>query len=190
MAKKIKKDAFDDVMNSAFPNDKTISWNGVSFVVKRTIDLTEMLGLVKNVAESCFDDNGVYMPELRDFAFRVNVVGKYTDIAMPVGSDKQYALLYRTNLYSSIVSEIDEAQMAAVCEAIEEKIQYECDIQMRDIRVRLEKAIESLGAVADSSMTLFGNIGQDDMAKLVKVVSNSKLDEAAVVEAFLSQSKK
>ncbi len=190
MAKNITKSTFEDVMNSAFPNDEVVSWNGVSFVVSKVIDLAEMISFVKNVVESCFDDNGMYMPELKDFAFRVNVVGKYTDITMPIGSDKQYALLYRTDLYPTIVSKIDELQMAAICEAVEEKIQYECDTQMRDLRVRLEKMIESLSVVADNSMALFGSIGQDDMERLVKVVSSGKLDEAAVVEAFLEKSDK
>lgn len=188
MAKKIKN-TFEDVMNAAFPNERSVNWNSVDFKVKRVIELNDVLGLVGSVVESCFDDNGVYMPELKDFAFRANIIRKYTDITLPLGADKQYALLYRTNLYSTIISEIDESQFSVICNAVEEKIQYECDTQMRELRVRLDKMVESLGVVADGAMSLFGDISKEDIAKLAKVAGDSKLDEAAVVEAFLAQKK-
>lgn len=188
MAKKIKH-TFEDVMNAMFKNEEVIDWNGVSISVKRTIGLAESLDFVKSVVESCFDDAGVYMPELRDFAFRTNIIRKYTDIALPVEAEKQYALLYRTNLYGFIINAIDEGQISVICQAIDEKVVYECDTQMREIRARLDKMIESLGTVADSTMALFGGIGKEDIEKLAKAAVDGKPDEAAIVAAFLDQKK-
>lgn len=189
MAKKIKK-TFEDVMDALFQNKETIDWNGISISVSKTIPLSDTLDFVKSVVDSCFDDSGVYTPELKDFAFRVNAVRKYTDITLPADASKQYELLYRTNLYGVIMNAIDDGQISVICQAIDEKIVYECDTQMRDLRVRLEKMIESLGVVADNAMAMFGGIDQNDMENLVKAVSSGKLDESAVVRAYLDQEKK
>lgn len=184
MAKKITA-SFNTVMNEKFPNEKSIDWNGVGIKVQRTIGISDMMDFVRSVVDSCFDE-GMYLPELLDFAFRVNVVKKFTDISLPAGSERQYALLYRTDIYTRVLAEVDGDQFRAICDAVEAKIEYECDIQRRDLKEQVDRMISSLGGVADSAMTLFGGVSSEDIASLVRVIGEGRFEDDRLGEAAVN----
>lgn len=181
MAKKLIA-SFDTVMNEKFPNENTIDWNGVNIKISRTIGISDMMDFVQSVVDSCFDE-GAYLPELMDFAVRVNVVKKFTDVSLPAGSDRQYALLYRTDLYSSVLEAIDNDQLHTIFNAVEAKIEYECDVQRRDLKEQVDRMIASLSGVADSATALFGGVSSEDIARLAKVIGDGEFDTDKIGEA-------
>ena len=60
MANKIKKISIKDfrkAIRDNYPPIITLDWNGLQVLIKRKLNLTEMLAFVKNVTASCFSED-------------------------------------------------------------------------------------------------------------------------------------
>ena len=163
---KVSVATIEQVMKEQFGNAiKKVEWCGVEIEYKEVLTMVEMKAFVDGVVDASFDNDGDYMPEFTDWLIRTNMIQLYTNVRMPQNIEKQYDILYRTDLYEQIAGLVDQRQYAKIMEAIEHKLAYRRNSDVTAMRVQLSGLIQQ-----------FENIGQDLMQFTPEEVQN--LEEA------------
>ena len=99
---------------------RIIMWHGNAITVRELLPITELSSFVNSVLNCCYDEkHDVVVPEMMDFAFRINVITSYATVELPDEICNQYAMAYQTDLFDSIVSVINKQQLCAIRDAIE-----------------------------------------------------------------------
>lgn len=189
--KKINKVSVGDMEKALKSGERTIEadWFGVSVTVTPTLSLTDMLEFVNNVVESCFSDDGEYIPEVREFAVRRNTLEKYGNFRMPTDVHKCYDLLYGTDAFEWIKGYINEAQYADIMVAVEDKIQFRLDSMVDSLRVKMEEFLGAMNALQEQTKHVFDGMSDEDMKKLVGAIEHGGMSEEKLVAAYLDQKK-
>lgn len=95
-------------------------WDGLSICVRPLISIEESIELVDTVMQSCINPKGnVFMPELMDLMFRVNVICFYTDVEIPETLQDQCVLVYGTNLYDDVIAVVSDGQITSMQKCLE-----------------------------------------------------------------------
>lgn len=174
-------DAIEDVMKSEFANAEIVQWHGIDVEIKKSIDLHLAYEFVNQVVNSCFDeDDGGYIPEIKDFAIRACTVEKYTNITLPENVEKLYDLMYMTDIYDLVRDKINRKQLNALVRAVDDKIEYRTDSGIMVIR----KAADDVRALTKQFANLFGGVTPDDVQAITKAVIDGRLDEEKLVKAY------
>ena len=163
----------------------TKEWNGLQIVIKHRLCLKEMLAFVDGIVESCFDENGKYLPEIYDFATRCSVLESYANLSLPKNVEDKYQLVYAFNGYEMIMSEIDRTQFDAMLIAIKEKINHIASAKIESITTQVNDLYASVSSLEERVGDLFSGIDKDTMKNLVLAMSDSKLDEEKLMRAYM-----
>jgi len=190
MAKSIKKvsiAAMDRVAKEHFPDVVTEYWFDNEVVIKRTLSLAEMLTFVDSVVSNCYYDVGGYMPEVKDFVIKSNILTKYANFNLPDNLEHCYALVYGTDAVDVVLKHVSQAQLQDILNAIECKIEYLCDSNISAIEQQMREVAASFGDMQKKTEEVFSNIGTEDIEKLVRAINiNGNVDEEKLVNAFLA----
>ena len=189
MANNIKKLSVEEFKKATYDNYSpitTIEWNGINVVVRRNIDITEMIAFVENVTNTCFStSDGTYMPELKDFAIRAVTVELYTNITMPEDLYERYNLLYSSDIWDVIMSNIDGMQYSNMLNAVKEKTKYIIDTNVMSINKNVNDAYKALDSIREQLSAVFDGIDPSDIRNLVGAISNGNIDEEKIVNAYI-----
>lgn len=103
---------------------------GNEILVLSTLSFPAMTLFSNSIYRLCIDeDSASYSPELFDFAVRMYTVEAYTNIVLPHDEPEiVYNILYRTNIFQLVCSNIDKDQFAHAVGAAQEKLKFTCDI--------------------------------------------------------------
>lgn len=176
---KVSVATIEQVMKEQFGNDvKKIEWCGVEIEYKEVLTMVEMKAFVDGVVDASFDNDGDYMPEFTDWLIRTNMIQLYTNVRMPQNIEKQYDILYRTDLYEQIAGLVDQRQYAKIMEAIEDKLAYRRNSDVTAMRVQLSGLIQQ-----------FESMGQDLMQFTPEEVQNLEEAVEKMKEAGMTQPK-
>lgn len=176
---KVSVATIEQVMKEQFGNDvKKVEWCGVEIEYKEVLTMVEMKAFVDGVVDASFDNDGDYMPEFTDWLIRTNMIQLYTNVRMPQNIEKQYDILYRTDLYEQIAGLIDQRQYAKIMDAIEQKLEYRRNSDVTAMRVQLSGLIQQ-----------FESMGQDLMQFTPEDVENLEGALEKMKEAGMDQPK-
>lgn len=169
------------------PSVNVCEWNGIEIAVKYTISLEDMLRLVNETVNSCSGaDDGMYMPEVKQFAFRCGVISYYTNVSMPSKMEDKYLLAYRSGIFEAILPSLCTAQLEDIALSIDDKLDYICDGDLATIRNNMK----SLTSILSGYQKAFDGIEKDDVKKLVSALgSDNALSEEKIVSAYIAQTK-
>lgn len=166
------------------PNLVAIEWGGVEITVKRTLSLTEMIEFVANVVESCFDDSGNFMPEIMDFAVKVNIATIYANIKLPKDIKKQYELLYISNITDSIVKQVNTQQLTEILNSISAKVKYKTDSRVNAAHAEIKKIAEGFSDTKSRLDNLMSFFSDMDVKDIVQKFAN--MDEKEFAREYAS----
>lgn len=164
-----------------------VDFNGIEIQIYKYLPIKERMEFIKTVFELCVID-GVYFPELFDFAIRCATYGHYTNITVPDGIKRANNLAYSSDLYDIIVEHINKDEYAAVVNAakmqikkymnpdpmdkIADAIKDLCDSIAHDVGTvdfeQLNKLLQIVAVVDDKKETMqkFKNVYVDDLKKV------------------------
>ena len=101
------------------PSHRTVMWHGIAVTLRTLLPLVEVTQFVNSVMDSCYDkEHDVFVPDMMDFAFRVNAVSRYACVELPESIEEQYSILYNTDIFDTIVSYANAAQLQSIKDAI------------------------------------------------------------------------
>lgn len=185
--KKVSIALFDKIAKEHFQNEATIQWHEAEVRVKRTLSLKEMLSFVDEVVGSCFHDELGYMPEVKDFAIKSNILTRYTNFSVPDNLEHRYQMVYGTDAVDAVCAVIDTTQLQEIVNSINDKIRFLCDSKANLIQERINAVLETMEEMSNSTKDIFGGLSQNDLAALMSAITEHGLDEKKIVEAYLEQ---
>lgn len=120
--KKVSIALFDKIAKEQFQNEATIEWHDAQLRVKYALSLTDMLAFVDDVVGSCFHDKLGYMPEVKDFAIKTNILSRYANFSLPDNLEHRYQLVYMTDAVDAVCAAIDGTQLQEIVNSINDKM--------------------------------------------------------------------
>ena len=182
---------YGEIMEEYFENVVPIDWLGHTVSVSRTIPMDDMRGFVQSTIDACFSDDSVYHPEAKEFAFRVNLISRYSNIEPPEDLMELYMFLYRTNIVSVILSVADQNQISDIRDAIECGLRYRISMEVDSTRQALSKVAFSFEELGQNAEKIFNNIDPDSFKKMVDAFSEiGHPGDGKIIQAVLENQKK
>jgi len=192
MAKDIERvsvNKFEQALNKDnIVTDTLAGTEGVTFQVKKTIGLSDMVLFVQEVVEACVDaETGDYIPEAFDFAIRVGVLTHYANFAMPASMEKQYTLVYDTKAFEQVMEYVNQCQFNDIIQAINKKIKYMLDVMSASAITKIHEVIDKFNEIAETGNAVFGNSSPEELSKFIGGVSKLKdMNEAEIAKAVIN----
>lgn len=188
-AKKISISKMDEIMNTLPPNEAYIEWNGVEMAVNRYLSLEDMVQFVDSVVNSCFSsDDGAYMPEVKDFAIRVNIMARYANFRIPEKTSKQYDFAVQSGAVEAILKYIDKDQFNSILSAIDAKVNHILASNVAVYTKKFDAVMSSFENLQNTVESMFENINPSDIQKLSSALSDGTMEQK-IVSAYMDASK-
>lgn len=190
MSKNIQKISINKLESVLAGNTVTEILNGTDNVeihITKTLPLQEMLLFVQEVVEACIDgETGEYLPEAYDFAIRAGVLTRYANFTLPANLDNQYMLVYNTGAFDQVVAHINERQFNDIVRAIDKKIKFMLEIISSSAVTKINEVIGKFNELAETAENAFGDVNGEDMANVVKGITQLKdINEENIAQAIL-----
>jgi len=183
--KKVSISAVDNIIGERFLNVISEQWYDVEVKMRRSLPFTEMLTFVNDVVQSCFQRDGVYTPEVLDFAIKSNIISRYTNVSLPDNLEHRYAMLYNSDLVDFVSQHINMQQVQEMVTSINRKLSYMCDTNTVAIQNRLNDLVSAFEDMQKQTADVFSVVTQDDMKRLVGAIGDGALTEEKIVEAYM-----
>lgn len=188
--KRVSVNAMDEIMKDV-ENVVHVEWKGLDVEVKKFLSLQEMLDFVDSVVKSCFHaETGEYLPQVKDFAIRCNVLEHYAHFALPRKIETQYDIVMQSGAYEMIQEHINESQFTEMLRSIDAKVKHIADANAQAALDKVETALAAINDFSDKMSEMFSGVGAEDIANVMKAISDHGLDETKLVEAYVAQQKK
>lgn len=166
MAKKAKITAANIIKAMGLEDEKKIilacgmKEDTIEISVKPRLSLPERANMIQDILSMVFiaspDGAVVYHPEFKKFAFEYEIVNYFTDISLPVNSDKAWEFLERTGIASRIASTVRDGYVGEIIAEANEMIEYRKEELLKKSKLDqvLDSFLELLGA-AQSRPTIW-----------------------------------
>lgn len=187
-AKKISVSEFERI-SKEIERIETVDWHGNELIIKKILSLSEAMSFVQNVVDSCFD-NGVYRPELKEFAIKLNMINSYSNLSLPSNFERSYEYIYTTDICQTIKLVISGRQYDELIRAIDEKISSLVAANTSATHKQASDIIASLDNISSNIGTLFENLSSEDITAALKAIPNMHIDEKKLIEAYKDASHK
>ncbi len=173
-----------DITNDYYYNYATIEWHNLQIDISKTLSGFEAEDFAKAVVESCFNEDGNYTPFEREYAERLYTIEFYTNIDMPEKYSDRYNVLFRTDLYNCVCSEINKEQYLYINEAIDEMIRYKLNNDAEELKKQTAEFFDHIKELATALGDLFDGVTQEDVSNLFDAVADTTIDESKTVELY------
>lgn len=141
-----------------------VDFNGVDLLISKYLTIKDKMEFVKTVFDLCVID-GVYFPELFDFAIKCATYGHYTNITVPDGLKKANNLAYSSDLYDVIVKNINKDEYEALINATKMQIKKYMNPDPMD------KIADAIKDLCDSIAHDVGTVDFERLNKLLQIVA-------------------
>lgn len=187
---KISVNAMDEIMKR-YATTETVEWNGLQVVIKKNLSLEEMMTFANSVVKSCFDQSsGAYIPEVKDFAIRANVLDMYTNFTLPKDLGKQYDMVVQSGAVEMVLNYINCVQFNELVKAIDSKLQNTADANIQAFITKLDNVTTAFSDMQTEMEKMFSGVDTEDIGKLVGAIANGDNTEEGIVKSYLELVKK
>jgi len=185
---KISVSALERAAKEQLAEIANIQWCDLTVEVKRSIPLVEMMEFCKEITDACFMDDGTYVPEVMEFAIKSGVLTRYANFRLPSNLEKQYWLIYNTDIYDIMLEYINTAQLNEIVDAANRKLKYLCDSDILMFRSQMTQFIESMNDMQKDTAAMMEGISPDDIQSLLGAIgSGDGLDEEKIARVFIDR---
>lgn len=179
------------------PDCYYVQYKGIPITIKGGFTVEDVLMIAGNVADYCFLDGGEYIPELKEFFIRRELIDAATNIELPEDLSECYELIMNAGLGAWVDETFNEYlqvyadQMPYLRDAIQDKIDYMAESGLAVLRSRMDALIYAIEGLCEQSEQMFGGISPEDTKKLIASADSlGNIDEEKLVKAFIKQEKK
>lgn len=188
---KLSVNDMDKIMAELDPNEKVVEWHGLEVRIKKMLSLTDMMSFVRDVTSSCFaKDTHEFIPEIRDFAIRMNVMEMYANFKLPTNLVKRYDVVMRSGAFEMIMEHIDAAQYCSIIGAIDKKIANMAEANVEMVHAKLNDLILNFNKLYETLNSVYSGVTQEDIKNIAEAFKGSKFTDEGLVKAFMDQKAK
>lgn len=187
---RIDVNTFKTIAEGLYSPTKDIIWNGLEITINKTLSLTDMMKFVDNVTKMCFsEDNGAYLPEIKDFAIKSCILEMYANFSLPDNASERYDLIYSTDVVDTVIDNINRRQFQEVIDAIEDKTANIAQANIEMVNKQMNELYIAFDNLQTQLFGLFDGIEPNDMKNLVGAMSGGTIDEEKFIKAYMEQNK-
>ena len=106
--------------------NKKVTWHSSTIVVKQLLPMDEFVRTVREIIHSCISPNGGFAIELLDFVMRVKIISSYAYVELPKELDDVYYVIYASDLFETVCSNINQAQLEAIKNTVVKAVEVGC----------------------------------------------------------------
>lgn len=184
---KIDATTFENIVMEQAANEVTVDWNGVQITVTKVLSLKQVLTFVNNIVKLCFDDEMNYMPEVKDFAIKSNILELYGNFELPKNAEKRYDLIYRSDAVEVIMEYIDSDQLREIVRSADEKMKHMAQANVEMVNVRMNELYDMFETLGKQIATVFDGVNPEDMSKLVNAMSGMDIGKLGILNAMADE---
>lgn len=189
MTERINADELLATVNAVSVTDPAkLRWHGLEISIKRRLSLSDMMRFVDYVVKSCFNDEAVYLPEVKDFAIGCSIIEQYTNIDLPENVEDKYEVINGSDIISLVLEYVDMRQFNKMIEAIDDRIDVTIQTNVSAITHQINSLYASIEELEKQFEGMFGNVTGEDVANLIGAITNGRLDEEKLIDAYTSKS--
>lgn len=156
----------------------TIKIGDVDVNIKYTISMDEAFRFSNSVVDLCYSDkDSSYSPEIKDFAIRVNLVSRYTNIELPESTEDKYMFLYATDVFDIVRREVNPRQLRSIIYGIDERIEYINDITNSAVHKEMISVINDMERLVTILKETFDSVDKEAINAMASAISNGQFDE-------------
>ena len=182
-AKNVSISQIDKVMKETYKDIVLVEWCDIDLEVKKSLAFDDMLQFVHDVVKTCTEqEHGGYMPELKEFAIRMNIVETYSNVRLPSNLNHKYHILTNSGIVETILNHINTEQFNCMREAIDSKLEAVVATNVNAVQKQLSDitvAFEQMQRNMENAMSGL------DMSVLERFVESAS-DDNVVNNAVLS----
>lgn len=188
--KKISINAFDKIVKDTYTPTTTVEWHGQEIIVKRNLSFKEMMEFVDSVTKTCFTlSTNTYMPEVKDFAVKSNILEKYANFALPNNLEHRYELIYSSDAVETVLNCVSHQQFNEIMASIDAKINNLAQSNIEAMNKQMNELYTAFANLQSQMEGLFSGVKTDDFSALISAFGNGGLNEDKLVEAYLAKTK-
>lgn len=141
--------------------------------VQKTLSFKQALSFIKNTTAMVVDaEMGEYMPEIFDFALKLNVIMSYADIPVPKDLEKAYKVVYESNLYDSVMDVINSEQYYILEDAVSDRVQYLRDTLVSGAAIQVNAMIKKMEDMMGDSLKTLNEFNSDSFLNALNSMQN------------------
>lgn len=189
MAAKIKKisiNALEKCLAEITDDVSTFEWRGIEISVRRRLSLQQMLLFVTNVTSLCFTDAGEYIPEVKDFAIRSNMLEVYANFTLPQNAEKKYEMVMKCDIFPLIYERIDGNQFKDILWSIDEKLDYVASSHIEAVTKQIEDIYSAFNGLEEKMSAIFEGMDKETFNAIANVLTQSGVDEEKLMTAYIN----
>lgn len=187
--KKISVNALERCVNDGTQNTADVAWRDIMITVTKRLGISDMMKFVDSVVNLCFSEDGTYLPEIKDFAVRCNVLEMYANFTLPSNIEKRYELVYACDAYATIMGAVDRSQLDVILAAIDDKIDNRAQANIEAINRQMNELYASFEDLQNRISGVFDGIDRNMVSQLIEALSGKELDEEKLMNAYLKDKK-
>jgi hypothetical protein len=190
MAKKAKITAANIIKAMGLEDEKKIilacgmNEDTVEISVKPRLSLPERANMIQDILSMVFitspDGADVYHPEFKKFAFEYEIVNYFTDISLPVNSDKAWEFLERTGIASRIANTVRDGYVGEIIAEASEMIEYRKQELLK--RSKLDQVLDGLVDVLGAAQSKTENL---DLGQIIAYAQENAPELKEKLDALL-----
>lgn len=156
----------------------------VEISVKPRLSLPERANMIQDILSMVFitspDGAVVYHPEFKRFAFEYEIVNYFTDISLPVNSDKAWEFLDRTGIANRIANTVRDGYIIEIITEANEMIEYRKQELLK--RSRLDQVLDGLVDVLGAAQSKTENL---DLGQIIAYAQENAPELKEKLDALL-----
>lgn len=190
MAKKTKITAANIIKVMGLENEKRIilacgmKEDTIEISVKPRLSLPERANMIQDILSMVFitspDGEVVYHPEFKKFAFEYEIVNYFTDISLPVNSDKAWEFLDRTGIANRIANTVRDGYIIEIIAEANEMIEYRKQELLK--RSKLDQVLDGLVDVLGATQSKTENL---DLGQIIAYAQENAPELKEKLDALL-----
>lgn len=106
--------------------NKKVTWHSSTIIVRQLLPIDEFVNTVREIIRGCIAPDGGFAIELLDFVMRVKIVSAYAYIELPEELDDIYYIIYASDLFETVCSNINQSQLEAIKSTVSKAIETGC----------------------------------------------------------------
>ena len=191
MTKKESRIAINKLESALKENTVVIPMAGnedVNITIRRTLPLKDMMQFVQDVVSSCVDaKTATYTPEAKEFAIRSGILSMYANFNLPSNVDKQYELVYGTDVLCQVMEYINGDQLFEIRRVIDARIDHEVKMIETVLASKTNEMMLRIEAMVEQLESVFGSVTSDDFNSFIKKFAEmGSVNEESLARAVLN----
>lgn len=149
-------------------NSKSVTIN-----VKKVLSFKDRIQFVSEVVNNCFNDNGDFIPAIKNIAFKIAVLRYFTNFKLPQKNPSlTYNLLIHSEIYSHLISRISTNEIKELWSDINEAVEYRKDNAIATQKTELVKIAKVMTAMTEQYTNMFEGVDIKDFVNKLSAFKN------------------